>query len=138
MADNMDIKDLFNLNQNELQQLAGILSKKNTKMSKKEQNILLSKLSNMETTKIEVKNTTNMSAQEKLDHRNELKQKIRLKQNKMRNDRKPRNDIKNGNVNMEEKLAETINKLSEMIPNKTENTNIENNIDDDLEDYMVS
>jgi len=136
MADNMDIKDLFNLNQNELQQLAGILSKKNTKMSKKEQNILLSKLSNMETTKTEVKNTTNMSVQEKLDHRNELKQKIRLKQNKMRNDRKPRNDIKNGNVNMEEKLAETINKLSEMIPNKIENTNIEK--DNDLEDYMVS
>jgi len=36
----MDMKDLFNLNQNEMQQLASIMSKKNNKMSKKDQKII--------------------------------------------------------------------------------------------------
>ena len=70
----MDMKDLFNLNQNEMQQLAGIMSKKNNKMSKKDQNNLLSKISNIakqpEQKKEISKNMSEMSEEEKIEYRN--------------------------------------------------------------------
>jgi hypothetical protein len=138
MANNMDMKDLFNLNQNEMQQLAGIMSKKNNKMSKKDQNNLLSKISNIvkpEENKEISKNMSEMTNDEKIEYRNELKKKMKNKQNQMRDNRKPKYNLKEDNKKLEEKLAETINRYSVETPvNNTNNKEIKQ---EELDDYIV-
>ena len=135
MADNMDIKDLFGLNQSELQQLAGIMSKKNNKLSKKDQQNLLSKISNTAANKNEEKkdapkNMSEMNEKEKIEYRNELKKKIRSKQNQMQNNRKPKYTLKDENKKLEDKLAETIEKMSNAVQNNTvQNNTVQNNTD---------
>ncbi len=134
----MDMKDLFNLNQNEMQQLAGIMSKKNNKMSKKDQNNLLSKISNIvkpEENKEISKNMSEMTNDEKIEYRNELKKKMKNKQNQMRDNRKPKYNLKEDNKKLEEKLAETINRYSVETPvNNTNNKEIKQ---EELDDYIV-
>ena len=166
MADNMDIKDLFGLNQSELQQLAGVMSKKNNKLSKKDQQNLLSKISNVVNKTQEKKdepkkmsdmtsvltdasksNAFEMTEQEKIEYRNELKKKIRSKQNIMQNNRKPKYTLKNENKKLEDKLAETIEKMSSNVQNNTvQNNNVisdtTNKVVNDekvenLDDYIV-
>ena len=134
MANNMDIQDLLNLSKTELQQLASVISKKNIKMTQKEKNNLLSKISNSDNIKEDTseisKNMNEMTPQEKIDYRNELKKKLKTKQNNMKNIRKPKYTIKDENKNMEDKLAESINRLSSEINtgNNTNNIDKTNNI----------
>ena len=149
----MDIRDAFNLNQKEMQQLGDILSKKNNKMTQKEKDSLLNKISNntlleeKKTNQNDIKDMKDMTIEEKTIYKNELKNKMKLKRNQMKNIRNPNYCLKNDNKNMEEKLAENINRLSKQIPNKT-NDIIENNIlkteenppnhDDEIfDDYVV-
>ena len=140
----MDMKDLFNLNQNEMQQLAGIMSKKNNKMSKKDQNNLLSKISNIakpEEKKEVSKNMSEMTEEEKIEYRNELKKKMKNKQNQMKNTRKPKYNLKEDNKKLEDKLAETINRLSSETSNIPANNEIDVNNNkvkqEELDDYIV-
>lgn len=128
--DGIDLKSTFGLTQKESNQLADIFkNKKNNKMSAKEKNDLLNKLSGngIEKNEENIKNMKDMTEKEKIEYRNNLKKKMKMKQKQMKFSRttKYNQNKLSSKLNTNEQLTKTMNDL------------IENEKKEDIDDYLM-
>lgn len=117
------------LNQNDMQLLNQILTsmgpggnKKAPKMTAKDRNNLIAKLSSNETlSQIPKKELKDMNEQEKKIYREELKQKLKNKQNQLKMER-TNNVNKNKMINNDNNYTNAIGKLTELMKNMDTST----------------
>ena len=140
----IDLIESLGLSQKESQQLADLFKNKNkSKISVKDRNKLINKLSGggqQQPKETETKNINDMDEQEKKEHLNNLKKKLKNKTNTMKKTRtsKPTN-VKPLETNTNDMLSNAIQSL--LATEETKNTATEETkntaMEDNLEDYLI-